>query len=142
MFDPFRLPVHPPLVHFPVALLALVWAFLVVRYITGDVRWDERARLLHLIGVASLPIAMVAALIDTRGIGFLLDPRFDGPLIWHALGGIAVAVVFGAHLAWRRRFTPEQFTGRRGVIDLAMASTGFWGLLAIGLLAGEMVFAA
>ena len=140
--NPFRLPVHPPLVHFPVALLALVWAFLVLRYATGDVRWDARARLMHLIAVCSLPVVMVAAIIDTRGLGFVIHPRFDAPLIWHALGGVVISAIFVVHFRWRRSFAPEQFAGRRGVIDLTMASAGFWGMVTIGLLAGEMVFAA
>lgn len=141
MLNPFRLPIHPPIVHFPVALLTLVWGMLVLRYVTGDVRWDSRARLLHLIGIASIPVVFVTALIDTRGFDFLLEPRWDAPLIWHALGGLSVAAVAVTHFFWRRRYAPEKIVGRLVVADLALASLSFWGVLLVGLLAGEMVYA-
>lgn len=139
--DPFRLPVHAPLVHFPVALLTLVWGMLVLRYVTGDERWDTRARLLHAIAVVSLPFVLIAALIDTRGFDFVVHPEWDAPLIWHALIGLAVASVTAGHFLWRRRYEPAELNGRLAFADLAVASVSFWGLVLLGLLAGEMVFA-
>jgi uncharacterized membrane protein len=138
--NPFRLPVHPPFVHFPVAMLTLVWGMLVLRYATGDIRWDARARLMHLIGVASLPIVLATAIIDTRGFRFVTDARWDAALIWHALAGGVVAAVVFAHFLWRRRYAAEQLTGRLAVMDLTLASVAFWTLLAATLLAGEMVY--
>jgi uncharacterized membrane protein len=140
--NPFRLPVHPMLVHFPIATLVLFWALLIVRYVTGDEKWDERARLLHVVGVATLPVAMVAALVDTRGIGFVTNPRWDAPLIWHAFAGAAAAAIFIAHFAWRRGRTPAQLSGRLAALDLAWAGAGLWFLVAVGLIAGEMVYAS
>lgn len=142
MLNPFRLPVHPPFVHFPVALITLFWVLLVIRYVTGDARWDARARLFHVIGVASIPIVLLTALIDTRGVGFLTDPRWDAPLIWHAIGGSAVAALTVAHFFWRRRYTAEQLAGRLAVADITLASVALWALVAAGLLAGEMVYTA
>lgn len=141
MLNPFRLPIHPPIVHFPVALLTLVWAMLVLRYVTGDIRWDARARLLHVIGIASIPVVLVTALIDTRGFDFIVEPRWDAPLIWHALVGLTVAGVAVTHFFWRRRYTAEKLVGRLAVADLTLASVSFWGVLFAGLLAGEMVYA-
>ena len=141
MLNPFRLPIHPPIVHFPVALLTIVWAMLVLRYVTGDVRWDARARLIHAIGIASIPVVLVTALIDTRGLGFVTEPRWDAPLIWHALGGLTVAGLAAGHFFWRRRYAPEKLVGRLAVADIALASVAFWGVVFVGLLAGEMVYA-
>ena len=139
--NPLRLPVHAPVVHIPVALLTLFWGMLILRYVTGDVRWDARGRLLHTIAVVSLPFAIVTAVIDTRGLGFLTRPRWDAALIWHALFGLLVIVVTTLHFFWRRRFAAEQLVGRLAVADIALASVAFWGLVTVGLLAGEMVFA-
>lgn len=141
MLNPFRLPVHPPLVHFPLALLTLVWAMLILRYITGDAKWDERARLLHAIALATVPFVLITALIDTRGIRFVLNPRWDAPLIWHAFSGLVVAGLAASHFFWRRRYAPEQFVGRLAVADLTLASVTLWALVLVGLLAGEMVYA-
>lgn len=140
VINPFRLPVHPPLVHFPIAMLVLAWACLVLRYITGDVRWDQRARLFHVIGVGSLPIVLVSALIDTRGIGFLLSPRWEAPLVWHALAGVVVTAIMSMHFLWRRRRAADAMVGRLAVLDLVIGGAGVWVLLAVGLIAGEMVY--
>lgn len=140
MLNPFRLPVHPPIVHFPVALLSIVWAMLLLRYLTGNAKWDARARILHVIAVGSIPFVLVTALIDTRGLDFVLEPRWDAPLIWHALAGLAVVAVAATHFFWRRRFAAEQLVGRLAVVDLTLASLAFWGLLTATLLAGEMVY--
>lgn len=138
--NPFRLPVHPPFVHFPVALVTLVWGMLVIRYTTGDPKWDERARLLHAIGVLSLPFVLATALIDTRGFRFITNARWDAALIWHALIGGVVAALVVTHFVWRRRYTAQQLVGRLAVLDLTLASVAFWSLLAATLLAGEMVY--
>jgi uncharacterized membrane protein len=141
MFDPLRLPVHPAIVHFPVALLTIVWGMLVLRYVTGHPKWDTRARLFHVIGVASLPFVLVAGIIDTRGFEFVTSPRWDAPLIWHAFGGLVVAGASLGHYLWRRRYTPEALVGRLAVADIAVASVVWWSLIGVTLLAGEMVYA-
>lgn len=140
--NPFALPVHPMLVHFPIAMLTTMWVCLVARYATGRERWEERARLFQIIGLGSLPVAMIAALIDTRGFDFVADPRWDAPLIWHAVAGVAAALVFGGHFLWRRRLAPDRMTGWVAAADLGLASLGLWALVTIGLLAGEMVYNA
>ena len=141
MLDPFRLPIHPAIVHFPVALLTVTWGMLVARYVTGHPKWDSRARLIHAIGVTSIPFALVAAIVDTRGFGFVTEARWDSPLIWHALGGLVVAGLTVGHFAWRRQYTPEALVGRLAVADIALASLVLWSLIGVSLLAGEMVYA-
>ncbi|HYZ91221.1 MAG TPA: DUF2231 domain-containing protein [Actinomycetota bacterium] len=132
MLNPFALPVHPAIVHFPVAMLSAAWVCLLVRYATGDERWDGRSRLFELVGVVALPLTIATAFIDTRGIGFLLEPRTDAPLIWHMAAGLVTAGAFTAHYLWRRRLPVAG--------DVALATLGMIALVAAGLLAGEMVF--
>ena len=124
------------------ALLTLVWALLLIRYATGDAKWDSRARFLHAVAIATLPLVLVAAIVDARGFGFVTRPRWNDALIWHALAGLAVAGTTTWHFFWRRRYLPEEFVGRLAAADLIIASVSFWILVAAGLLAGEMVFAA
>lgn len=140
MLNPFALPVHPAVVHFPVAMLSAAWVCLLVRYATGDTRWDGRARLFELIGVVALPLTVLTAFVDTRGIGFLLEPRTDAPLIWHMTAGLVTTVAFTAHYLWRRRRPAEELQGSRAVGDVALATFGMIGLIAAGLLGSEMVF--
>lgn len=142
MLNPFALPVHPAIVHFPIAMLSAAWVCLLLRYGTGDERWDVRSRLFEIVGVVSLPLTIVAAFIDTRGIGFLLEPRTDAPLIWHMTAGLVSAGAFGAHYLWRRKRQPAELRGRRAIGDVALATFGMLGLVAAGLLGGEMVFGA
>ena len=131
MLNPFALPVHPAVVHFPIAALTVAWAFLLVRYATGDERWDGRSRLFELVGVIALPFTVVAGFIDTRGIEFLLEPRTDAPLIWHMTAGLVAAIAFAAHYLRRPK---------RPIIDVALATFGLIALVAAGLLSAEMVY--
>jgi uncharacterized membrane protein len=140
MLNPFALPVHPAIVHFPMAMLSVAWACLLIRYATGDERWDGRSRLFELVGVVALPLTIVAAFIDTRGFEFLLEPRTDAPLIWHMTAGLVSAGAFAGHYLWRRRSDASDMKGLRAVGDVALATFGMVALLAAGLLASEMVY--
>jgi len=140
LLNPFALPVHPAIVHFPIAMLSAGWVCLLLRYATGDQRWDGRSRLFEVVGVVALPLVIVAGFIDTRGIGFLLEPRTDAPLIWHMTAGLVTAGAFTAHYLWRRRRSAAELSGSRAVGDVALATFGMIGLLAAGLLGSEMVF--
>lgn len=131
MLNPFALPVHPAVVHFPMATLSLAWLFLLVRYATGDERWDGRARLFELVGVIALPFTIVAGFIDTRGIDFLLEPRADAPLIWHMTSALLASIAFATHYLRRPA---------RPIGDVALATFGMIALLAAGLLSAEMVY--
>ncbi len=140
MLNPFALPVHPAIVHFPVAMLSVAWACLLLRYATGDERWDGRSRIFEIVGVVALPLTIAAAFVDTRGIGFLLEPRTDAPLIWHMTAGLVTAAAFTAHYLWRRGRPASEIRGRRAVGDVALATFGMLALVAAGLLASEMVY--
>ncbi len=142
MLHPFALPVHPAIVHIPIAMLSVAWACLLLRYVTGDERWDGRSRLFEIVGVVALPLTIVAAFIDTRGIDFLLEPRTDAPLIWHMTSGLVAAGAFAGHYLWRRRHQAAEITGMRAVGDVALATLGMVALLAAGFLSAEMVYGA
>lgn len=140
MLNPFALPVHPAIVHFPVAMLSVAWLCLLLRYATGDERWDGRSRMFEVVGVVALPLTIATGLIDTRGISFLLEPRADAPLIWHMTAGLVTTGVFTAHYLWRRSRPASEMRGGRAVGDVALATLGMLGLVAADLLAAEMVF--
>ena len=140
MLNPFALPIHPIVNHVAVACLALTWVFLVLRYATGDHRWDQRVRILEVIGVIALPPTIIAAFIDTRGFDFVLHPRADAPLIWHMTAGWVTAIVFAIHFFWRRGRISDDLHGSTAIVDLSLATFGMLALVATGLLAGEMVY--
>lgn len=141
MLNPLALPIHPILVHFSIAMLTAAWICLLVRYATGDARWEDRWRMFELVGVFTLPLTIVTAFIDTRGFGFLIHPRTEAPLIWHMTAGLVAAAAFGAHYLWRRRSTPVTRTSLIA-IDIALVTFAFIALVASGLIAGEMVYGA
>lgn len=140
MLNPFALPVHPAVVHFPIAMLSAAWVCLLVRYATGDVKWDGWSRLFELIGVVSLPIVIVAAFIDTRGFDFLIHPRTDAPLIWHMTAGLTTTAAFAGHYLWRRRRVTSELKRGQVIGDVGLATFGMIALVATGLIAAEMVF--
>lgn len=138
--NPFDLPVHPIVVHFPFAMLTAAWVCLLCRYGLRDERWGDRAKTFEAIGVATLPATIIAGFVDTRGFGFVTDVRWDQPLVWHAIVSIGAAAVFAGHWWWRRTERPASM--RTAVTDLGWATVGLWGLLLTGAIAGEMVYAA
>jgi uncharacterized membrane protein len=142
MLNPLALPLHAPVVHLPVAMLTVTWLCVIGRHVSGSPRWDERTRLFEFVGVLALPATLVTAIVDTRGFGFITNPRFDAPLIWHMAAGLAAAAFFGGHFLWRRRRTSVDL-GRLALatVDVGLATLGMLALTAAGLLAAEMVYA-
>ncbi|HET9444086.1 MAG TPA: DUF2231 domain-containing protein [Acidimicrobiales bacterium] len=139
--NPLALPVHPIVVHFPIALLTVAWVSLLVGHLRPAGPWTARARVFETIGVAALPLTILAGFVDTRGVEFVLRRRWDLPLLWHTLVALAASATFAAHWAWGRR------AARRGGdtspwADVGLATAGLWLVLMAGLIAGEMVYAA
>jgi uncharacterized membrane protein len=136
--DFWSLPIHPAVVHFPVATLTTSWFLTVVGHMTPVPRGVDLSRSLEWIGVFFLPFAIASGLRDA-GLDFLGQPQWDQPLIWHFLGTMTAGVLFATHLLWRRVVGRERALSAPWV-DLGLSSAGFWFLLLAGLIAGEMVF--
>lgn len=139
--NPFALPVHPIVVHFPLAMLAAAWVCTLAEGMTGTARWRERAGLFEVVGVATLPIVILAGFVDTRGLAPLAERRWDQPLIWHVLVSLAAASALAGHLLWRRR-QPVPAPARVATLDVVWITLGLWGFVLAGAIAGEMVYAA
>ncbi|MDP9183568.1 MAG: hypothetical protein M3P04_12440 [Actinomycetota bacterium] len=136
--NPLDLPVHPAVVHFPIALLVLAWVCVLLQHRTGSDAWAERARLLEIVGVATLPFTILAGVVDLRGLDTLLHPAWDLPLIWHVLAALSATALFTAHLLWRRG--RDVFQGSDAVVDVVMSTSATWLLVLAGAIAGEMVY--
>jgi uncharacterized membrane protein len=140
VLNPLALPIHPILVHFSIAMLTAGWVCLIIRYSSGDIRWEDRWRMFELVGVFTLAPTIVSAFIDTRGFGFLIHPRTGAPLIWHMTSGLVTAAAFSGHYVWRRRVAPDGTTTSLVAWDLAIATFAMIALVASGLIAGELVY--
>ena len=140
--NPFALPVHPIVVHFPLAMLAAAWVCLLARYVTGKEEWRERERLFEAIGVWTLPLAIVGGFIDTRGFEPLTSPRFEEPLIWHIVAATVGCAAYAARFVWSRQPARVRRTRRWVTTDMVLATAGLWLLILAGAIAGEMVYGA
>lgn len=138
--NPFELPIHPAVVHFPIAMLISSWVCLVLRYGDGHRRWRHLGRTFETIGVVSLPVAIAAGFIDLRGIQPLTATRWDQPLIWHVLAAFAGSVLFGVHALADRRWAG--IDGLPIAVDLGLSTAAAWFIVLAGMLAGEMVYAS
>lgn len=138
MPNPLDLPVHPALVHFPLALLTLAWVCVLLQHGRAAEPWAERARLLETAGVVTLPFVVIAGVIDLRGVGQLTSPAWDLPLIWHVLASVMASLLFTGHLFWRRN--REVSEGGARVADVVAPTVAVWGLLLAGALAAELVY--
>jgi hypothetical protein len=140
--NPFALPIHPVVVHFPLAMLAAAWVCLLAAHLTGKEQWRDRERLFEAIGVWTLPLALVGGFIDTRGFEPLTSPRFDQPLIWHIVAATAGCAAYAARFAWSRRPALVRRTPRWATTDVVLATAGLWLLVLAGAIAAEMVYGA
>jgi uncharacterized membrane protein len=140
--NPFALPVHPILVHFPLAMLAAAWVCLLVRNATGKEQWRQRERLFEAIGMWTLPLAVLAGFIDTRGLEPVTSPQFDQPLFWHIVAATAGCAAYAARVVWSRKPTLVRGTRRWATTDVVLATAGLWLLVLAGTIAGEMVYGA
>ncbi len=140
--NPFALPVHPFVVHVPLAMLAAAWVCLLARYVTGKKEWRQRERLFEAIGVWTLPLAIVGGFIDTRGFEPLTSPRFDEPLIWHIVAATVGCAAYAARFVWSRQPARVRRTRRWVTTDMVLATAGLWLLVLAGAIAGEMVYGA
>ena len=138
--NPLVLPVHPIVVHFPLAMLTAAWFCALVWPVTGRAVWSQRATLFEAVGVLGLPLTIAAGFVDTRGFGPLTERNWDQPLIWHAIVSLVAAALFFGHALWRRRqVTPLGFP--TVAVDIAWLTAGLWLLVLSGAIAGEMVYA-
>jgi uncharacterized membrane protein len=131
------LPIHPVFVHFPIALLTLVWVFVVVQHLHPTAVPRLLTPWFEWIGIAFLPLTILTGVVDADGLGFLAERIWSQPLIWHFLAAISASIVFTGHALWRRKRT---LSNRTVWIDTGLVTLGFWLLLVAGLLAGEMVY--
>lgn len=137
--NPLDLPVHPALVHFPIAMLIAAWVCVLLRHGLGARVWDDRVRLFEVIGLVTLPLVIVAGFVDLRGFDAVLDPRWDQPLVWHLLAGLATAALFTTHWVWRRG--RDVTAGSAAAVDVSLSTAAAWTLVLTGAIAGEMVYA-
>lgn len=138
--NPFDLPVHPAVVHFPIAMLTAAWICVLLRHSTGSGLWRERARLFETIGVLTLPITIAAGFIDLRGLGTLTETRWDQPLIWHVTTAFAGSALFAVHAFTSRRV--ELAGHAEAALDVGLSTVALWLIVLAGLLSGEMVYGA
>lgn len=138
--NPFDLPVHPAVVHFPLAMLSATWVCLLLWHGTGATTWWSRARIFETVGVLTLPVTIAAGFVDLRGIGPLTAARWDQPLIWHVLAALGGSTLFVAHAVITRRRLAGS-THASMAVDLGLATGGLWLIVLAGMLAGEMVYA-
>lgn len=131
------MPIHPALVHFPIAFLFTASVLIVVRHASGRALLERYIAPLLVVGVATLPLVMLAGLRDAGWLDLFRNADAGQPLIWHAFVSTCVAVSATSHVVVRAR--NDGRPDRR--VDLSLAAVTAWLLVTTGLLAGEMVYA-
>lgn len=133
------LPVHPIVVHFPIALLTIVAFLVFLRHGRGRDELETFIMPALTTGVAILPIVFLAGLRDAGWGDLWTDRAWDQPLMWHAIAGSTTIILFVVYFLLRRSWVAQNYVRPRA--DLYLSTAGLWLLIMTGLIAGEMVYA-
>lgn len=129
-------PLHPALVHFPIALLAtsLLWDGLALWH--GDPFWWQMSFWSLVAGLVAAVPAAITGFVDFAALP--PDHPAEQPAIWHLSAvGIAVLLYLGSLLV---RGSPEPPVGGDLYGALALSGLGLIALLVGGLLGGRLVY--
>ena len=132
------LPIHPIFIHFPIALLSLVWVLVALRHWRNTDHLETYIQPALAVGVSILPVVVLTGLRDADWSVLFTDIDWRRPLVWHFITAITTSMVFVAYFFYRRRRLEAGTLTRRA--DINFATAGFWLLLMTGLIAGEMVY--
>lgn len=132
----WEMPIHPALVHFPIAFLFTASVLIVVRHATARGRLESCISPLLVAGTLTLPVVILAGIRDAGWLDLFRDADPSQPLMWHALVAVLTTGSATTHVVLRSRAD-----GRLSrTADLGFAVATAWLLVTTGLLAGEMVY--
>jgi uncharacterized membrane protein len=128
----FGHPVHQMLIVFPLGLLAMAVIFDLIRLVNGAEGLGISAYYMIAAGVVSGLVAAVFGFIDWLAIPARTRAKSVGT--WHAVGNVAVVILFAASW-WIRRGNP----GDPPSVAVVIAVVGAGLSLVTGWLGGELV---
>ena len=129
-------PLHPAIIHFPIALLLLAGVFGAISLFVKRETWKDLAFKSLLVGVIFTPFAVITGLIDEQKMG---HDSVDPMLSFHKYNGLALMFFYQilAVWFWLRKKLPGNREYLAWVICLFLGS----GMVMLqGYLGGEMVF--
>lgn len=134
----FGHPLHPAVVHFPIALLGTSLAFDLVGIVREEALWWSIAYWNIALGLAAAAVAAVTGLADALAIEG--DPPATRKAIRHLVAVVSAVACYGGSLAVRG--SPQVPEGAAFGWVLALEGLGLGLLLVGGWLGGELVYGA
>lgn len=135
MFSEFP-PLHPVIVHFPVALFLLAGLFGFISLFAKREFWKEVLFKTLVAGAIFAPIAVVTGMIDEQKMN---HGEIDPMLMIHKYNGIAIMLVFQILLVWF--WLRKKIPGNKEYITWVLCLLLGTGMVLLqGYLGGELVF--
>ena len=130
-------PLHPMVVHFPIALY-LLGVLLTIGYLwRGTPDYERFAYWCFVLAWIGVAVAALAGLVD-QGKLDPNDPR-RGSINNHITAGVALLILNGLVVYYRFRW-PDVLTGPRRWGYLGLMAAGVVALVVVGWLGGELVY--
>jgi len=124
--------IHPILVVFPLGLFATAVVFDALGWATGNGRWLEMSFRMIAVGILGGLASALFGLLDWQAIPHETRAKEIG--LWHALGNVAVILLFAA--SWFMRWP---LPSNPGAIAVMLSLVGAVLMLVTGWLGGELV---
>ena len=134
----FLLPIHPRLVHFPIALSLTGVAFVVLGLALRRERWTDYGRMSLFLGWLALIVASLGGLIDESRAP--ATAVVTAAINQHITVAISLIVVFGLALYWPLRNRKLWTDPGHRLLYIALLILGALLILLEGWLGGKLVY--
>lgn len=123
---PFIVPLHPIVVHFPIAFYFLELVLIVLWISKNDPSYQRFAAIAFYLGYAFMLAAMAAGLFDAGGFG-----NIRGAVRRHVLAALAVFLIYTVRVVFYRRSSRGARLAGAAIGNLAVTYAGFLGGLVV-----------
>jgi uncharacterized membrane protein len=130
-------PIHPFVIHFPIAFFTASTLFMILYLSEKEVAFEKAAYYCMIFGYIGALGAFITGSIDFSHLAEA-DPR-QGAVSTHAYCGASLLLIYGVEIGLKRKY-PKILDGSRRWLYLSLAILGNGMVFVTGWLGGQLVY--